>query len=258
MPSRKVITIRSYSGLSGDMFLAGLAVLALESMGIAPDSEKAQAWLKSICDMILPAPGGSVELRPRQVSGITGWHASVNLAESHEHRNFMDIMQIINCSDMSEIAKKHSGLCFELLAACEASVHGTTPDQVHFHEVGALDSILDICGTCEIHARLDAPALVCSPLPMADGQIHCAHGTLPAPPPAVLKMLENIPVKPFAGATDAGELVTPTALCLLRGLNADFGPWPEFTVEKTALVYGTRVFDDVSNGAAFALGREEL
>lgn len=254
MPSSRVITIRSYSGLSGDMFLAGLAVLELECKGIAPDGNSAREWLEDLYRTVLPVSGGKVALQPKDVNGIAGWHANVELPDAYAHRNFMDIKQMIDCSGMSDNAKKHAGLCFELLAACEAFAHGIDPEDVHFHEVGALDSILDICGTCEIYSMLGEPDLICSPLPVADGQVHCAHGVLPCPAPAVLKMLENIPVKPFAGAIDAGELITPTALCLLKGLDAAFGPWPEFTVEKTALIYGTRTFAEVPNGAAFALG----
>ncbi len=141
-----------------------------------------------------------------------------------------------------------------MLAVAEGAVHGRTPDQVHFHEVGALDSILDICMSCELFHRLSPSRFVVSPLPMADGFVHCAHGIIPVPAPAVLELMDGIPVRPFPGQ---GETVTPTAMALLRALNAEFGPWPAMTVEKKAIIYGSRVFEDAPNGAIFACGTPE-
>jgi uncharacterized protein (DUF111 family) len=115
-----------------------------------------------------------------------------------------------------------------------------------------LDSIIDTCLCCRFFALLKPARFVCSPLPLADGGIHCAHGLLPSPAPAVLRMLEGIAVRGFPGV---GETVTPTALSLLKALRADFGPWPEMTVLKTAISYGTKVFPDAPNGALWALGR---
>ena len=92
-----------------------------------------------------------------------------------------------------------------------------------------------------------------SPLPIADGEVVCAHGVIPVPAPAVLELLEGIPVRPFSGE---GETVTPTAIALLRSLGATFGPWPAMLVEKRALVYGSRVFANAPNGTIFACGTE--
>jgi uncharacterized protein (DUF111 family) len=92
---------------------------------------------------------------------------------------------------------------------------------------------------------------ICSPLPLADGAIHCAHGCIPAPAPAVLRLLDGVPVCGFKGE---GETVTPTALALLKALGATFGPWPEFTVQKTLISYGEKIFPNLPNGAIWALG----
>lgn len=89
---------------------------------------------------------------------------------------------------------------------------------------------------------------------MCDGCIACAHGIIPVPAPAVVELLEGVPVRPFQGD---GETVTPTAMALLRALGAQFGPWPSMRVEKQALVYGTRIFPNAPNGALFALGARE-
>ena len=105
--------------------------------------------------------------------------------------------------------------------------------------------------SCELFCLLAPSRFVVSPLPMADGFVRCAHGIIPVPAPAVLELMDGVPVRPFPGQ---GETVTPTAMALLKALPAEFGPWPAMRVEKKALVYGTRVFEDAPNGALFAYG----
>ena len=108
--------------------------------------------------------------------------------------------------------------------------------------------------SCELFARLSLSRFVVSPLPVADGHVHCAHGIIPVPAPAVIELMEGVPVRPFAGQ---GETVTPTAMALLKALDAEFGPWPAMRVESRALVYGTKVFEGAPNGALFAFGPAE-
>ena len=237
----RVLTIRAHSGLSGDMFLAGLLRM----------TESGEAELNGLLPAIAPELAGSVRLVRRQVNHIGGWHAEVSLPHQHEHRSLADITAIIASSGLGEKAKDLAATTFTLLAQAEAVVHEKRPEDIHFHEVGALDSILDICLTCELFTRLAPSRFVVSALPMADGSVVCAHGVIPVPAPAVLELLEGIPVRPFPAE---GETVTPTAAALLRALGADFGPWPAMLVRKTALVYGTRVFPNVPNGAVFACG----
>ena len=244
VPSAPVLTVRAHSGLSGDMFLAGL----LRMTEISP--EELEAALVSI----MPELSGCVQLVRKEVNHIGGWHAQVTLPHQHEHRTLADILSLIAAGGMSDEGKALASQTFTLLAQAEGAVHGLTPAQVHFHEVGALDSILDICLSCELFHRLSPSRFVASPLPMADGFVHCAHGVIPVPAPAVLELLDGVPVRPFPGQ---GETVTPTAMALLKALGAEFGPWPAMQVEKKALVYGTRVFEDAPNGALFACGRPE-
>lgn len=251
----EVITIRSHTGLSGDMFLAGFAALALNREGIEPDSNEADEWLSTLAGKILPELSGCLSIRPKLVSGIRGWQAQVELPHVHEHRSLGDILEIIARSQLTESARQRSSSCFELLARCEAAAHGIAIADVHFHEVGALDSILDICAVCELYAMLDEPDIVCGPLPIADGQIKCAHGILPAPAPASIYLLKDFPVTPFKGKADAGELLTPTALTLLHSLDTEFGQWPEFRLQAASIIYGQREFSGVANGAIFAFGR---
>lgn len=236
-----MLTIRANSGLSGDMLLTGLLKM----------TEVSEAEVETLLAAIMPELSGSLRLVRKQVHHVGGWHAEVNLPHQHEHRTLADITALIKACGMTDAAKGLATETFTLLARAEAAVHEKKPEDVHFHEVGALDSILDICLACELFATLAPGRFVASPLPMADGFVACAHGVIPVPAPAVLELLEGIPVRPFAGR---GETVTPTAIALLRALGAEFGPWPAMRVEKRALVYGGKIFENAPNGAIFAFG----
>lgn len=240
-PAHYVLTIRSHSGLSGDMFLAGLLCMT--------DSNEEQ--INTLLAAILPQLSGSVRLVRRQVHHIGGWQAEVSLPHEHEHRTLCDILNGIAQSGMSAAAQQLAAEAFTLLAKAEATVHGVHPEEICFHEVGALDSILDICMSCELFVRLAPSSLIVSPLPVADGSVLCAHGVIPVPAPAVLELLEGIPVRAFPGE---GETVTPTAMALLHTFKANFGPWPRMQIQKQALVYGTHIFENAPNGALFAYG----
>lgn len=239
-----VLTVRATSGLSGDMMLAGL--VRMNALGTADlHAETARLGLTALNDC--------VRVEPRSVHQVSGWSCTIDLPHEHAHRSFADIRTLIEASGLEPRAKELSIKAFALLAEAEGAVHGKDPDQVCFHEVGALDSILDICLVCALFVRLNPDHFVCSPLPLGDGGVHCAHGWLPVPAPAVLQLLEGVPVCGFSGQ---GETVTPTALALLKALGAEFGPWPTMRVERRALVYGGKVFADAPNGVIWAYGHE--
>lgn len=238
---KKILTIRSHSGLSGDMFLCGL----IRTLGLSSQETD------NILNGIFPALKGSVQLVKKEVNHIAGWHCTVQLPHEHQHRNLDDVLKIISQAQLSEQAKTYAVSAFSFVAEAEAAVHSLNIEEVHFHEVGALDSILDICFTCELFARLNPDYFVVSPLPIADGVIHCAHGAIPSPAPAVQAMLPGIPVRPFGAE---GETVTPTALALLKAFKPTFGGWPMLVVEKINTVYGTYVYPGVPNGAVFVYG----
>lgn len=235
-----VVVVRPNSGLSGDMLLAGLARLA-----------GADDAMLATMAAALGLPDGAVVLERRSVAGVLGWGCRVSLPHEHAHRTLADIDALIAASALDEDAKKLASRTFRLLAEAEGRVHGIAPDEVTFHEVGALDSILDIGLVAALFARIAPARLVCGPLPLCDGTVRCAHGLLPTPAPAVLEMLDGVPVR---GIDTAGETVTPTALALLKGLGAEFGGWPRMKIDGRALVYGTRVLPGVANGAIFAIG----
>lgn len=234
------IVIRPASGLSGDMMLAGLARMA------DAGTEELEAIAVS-----LGLPRGCVALERRAVNDVSGWGCRVALPDESAHRTWLDIRKLLRASGLCAEAKGLAERTFALLAEAEGKVHGIAADAVHFHEVGALDSILDIAVCAELFARLAPSRLVCGPLPLCDGTVKCQHGLLPAPAPAVLEVLQGVPVR---GLASEGETVTPTAIALLKGLGAEFGAWPEMSIARTALVYGGRILPGVANGALFALG----
>lgn len=239
---KRILTIRCHSGLAGDIMLTGFSRL----LG------KDNAELNAMAVQIMPELDNALHIEPCQVSAIGGYRARVDLPHQHEHRTLADIVRLLEKAELKDAARSMAIGTFTLLAEAEGRVHGKKPDEVHFHEVGALDSILDITLACMLFDELHPDLFQVSPLPVADGSVTCQHGILPVPAPAVLELLDGIPVVPFAGK---GETVTPTAIALLKSLGAQFGPWPAMLVEKHVLAFGTKVFDNAPNGAIFALGK---
>ena len=258
-----VLTVRAASGLSGDMMLAGMAVMAgvtqddldalVASLGLPSLSRLPDAAGREGTDCTSRAEH-PVRLETRSVHEVAGWGCVVDLPHEHAHRSLIDIQEIIRASSLAPEAAALAMQTFSLLATAEGAVHGKEPQAVTFHEVGALDSIVDICLVCALFVRLAPVRFVCSPLPVADGGVLCAHGWLPTPAPAVMRLLEGVPVRPFAGT---GETVTPTAIALLKALGAVFAPWPSMTIARQALVYGTKVFENAPNGSIWAYGPAE-
>jgi uncharacterized protein (DUF111 family) len=224
------------------MCVSGLAALA----GLSD-----QDLGELVSQIRLPALQDSVKLKAHSVQHISGYRLQVDLPHEHAHRTWADIRAIIDDSTLTDKARYWALEAFALLADAEAKVHGTTPDRVTFHEVGALDSILDICLAGQILERLEADRIVCSPLPICDGQVKCAHGLLASPPPAVQELLTGVPVY---GIDHQGETITPTALSLLKAWNVEFGNWPEIKITKTIRAYGQKLITGVPNGAIFCLG----
>jgi len=239
--AESLLILRAPSGISGDMLVSGLAgICGLDAAGL--DEEIARIGV--------PELTGAVRVVPRSVNGIAGTGLEVALPHAHAHRHLADILAIIEASALAQPARERAARAFRLLAEAEAAAHGRTPEQARFHEVGALDSILDVCLACALFARLAPDRFICSPLPVCDGTVLCAHGVLATPAPAVLHLLRNVPVY---GLDSRGETVTPTGVALLLALDAVFGGWPPCVMRRHVRVYGSRVLPDVPNGAVFAL-----
>jgi uncharacterized protein (DUF111 family) len=240
--SETVIVIRTPSGISGDMLVTGLSQL------IGYGTEQLIPLINKIGILGLQ---DSIEVVPWSVNQISGWKLNLQLPDQTQHRSHQSIRSLIETSSMAEPARTIALRAFSLLAEAEARVHNLDAQQVTFHEVGALDSIIDICLAAQLYVLSKAAKLYCSPLPICDGNIHCAHGLLASPAPAVQELLGGIPVY---GIDSEGETVTPTALAFLKAVNSRFGNWPEFTMQNCIRAYGSRVLENVPNGAIFSLG----
>lgn len=155
---------------------------------------------------------------------------------AHSHRHLPEIKNLINHSRLSDSVKNKSLSVFDRLAAAEAAIHRCAPDEVHFHEVGAVDAIIDIVGTVAGLELLGINKVICSSLPMGSGFVDCAHGRLPLPAPAVVELLKGCPVYP---AQITGETVTPTGAALAVTLAAEFGAWPALTISRVGYGAGT-------------------
>ncbi|MBO5763512.1 MAG: nickel pincer cofactor biosynthesis protein LarC [Lentisphaeria bacterium] len=205
----KILRLDSVGGASGDMLLG-----VFFALGVEP--EKLQHALAGL----LPEP---FSLRADAVceNGITGIRASVELAEpeGHCHRTLADIRKILQDSSLPEAVKEQAVGVFTLLAEAEGKIHGKLPEEVAFHEVGAVDSIVDIAGCCLAWPWLGLDALELSPLPLGHGVMRCAHGIMPIPAPATALLFQSCQL-PAAADDEPFELVTPTGAALL-------GYWPK-------------------------------
>jgi uncharacterized protein (TIGR00299 family) protein len=215
------------SGISGDIFLGCLldAGWSLDRLRFA------------IAQLKLPADEYSLNARPVMKGPLRATLADVQTTEGHAHRHLADISTIINSSDLPLTVKQNAIATFTRLADAEAKVHGTTRDQIHFHEVGALDAIIDIVGTCAGLHDLGIEKLYASPLPLGPGWTKSEHGQIPLPAPATLELLAaaKAPTRPAPGP---GEWVTPTGAALVCQL-ATFGQ-PPMQLEKIGTGAGTR------------------
>jgi len=168
----------------------------------------------------------------------------------HHHRHLSDIRTILENSDLDNSIKKKSIGIFTRLAEAEAKVHQTTVDHIHFHEVGAMDAIIDVVGAVAGIAALGIEKIVCSALHVGAGTVECAHGTLPVPAPATVELVQG---KPVYSTGVEGELLTPTGAAILTTLAAEFGPMPAMTLETTG--YGAGNADiSIPNLLRIAIG----
>ena len=164
--------------------------------------------------------------------------------EHHHHRHLQDIEAIISGSGLSLRVKRETLRAFSLLAEAEAHVHGTTPDEIHFHEVGAVDSIIDIAGAFVLMEALNWPRVISSPVNVGSGTVKCAHGVLPVPAPAAEYLLHGLPV--FANGSPM-ERTTPTGALLVKILADGFGTMPAGRISASGFGFGNHESDDMPN-----------
>jgi len=221
----KVMYLDCSAGIAGDMFLG-----ALFDAGVDPDLVR--NGLAS-----LKLNGYEMCVEKGTSHGIAANSVQFNVVEEQPHRHLKDIIALIEAGNFSENVKNLAGRVFSLLAQAEAKVHGTTPDQVHFHEVGAIDSICDIVGTLLAVECLGVEKITCSPLSLGSGHVYCAHGRIPVPAPATLEIVKGVPL--YKNDVE-GELVTPTGAALAVSLSQEFSSMPSMIVDSVGYGMGTR------------------
>jgi uncharacterized protein (TIGR00299 family) protein len=241
---RKILYLEPVGGIAGDMFLA-----AGVDLGVSPEAlSQALSGLK--------VPGWKLAVSRAVRHAISGTHLDVVLdeREAHPHRAYADIRQLIEAADtLSPRAKERALAVFRAIGEAEAKVHGVSIDAIHFHEVGAVDSIVDICGAAVVLDLLGDPEVYAAPPPLGSGTIRVAHGNMPIPVPATLELLKDVPVR-FEGV---GELTTPTGAALLKVLARIGQPPPDFIVERIGYGVGTKDFRDRPNVLRASTGRAE-
>jgi uncharacterized protein (TIGR00299 family) protein len=238
----KTLYFDCFAGASGDMILG-----AMVGAGVDPNYLREQLSL-------LRVDGFSIDFETVNRSGLSATYARVETAHEHKHRHLSDIKQIIEGSGLSESVKQRSVQIFSRLAEAEARVHNESIDRVHFHEVGALDAIVDVVGAAICFDYLQIERFICSPLHVGSGMVQMAHGRFPIPPPAVAELLKNVP---FYATDIQGELLTPTGAAIVTTVCDDYGPIPQMTTERLGYGAGTREYPDFPNVLRVLLGETE-
>ena len=219
------VWVDASAGASGDMLLG-----ALLAAGVPV------TVLQAAVDAVAPEP---VTLRAEAVrrGALAATRCHVDVTDPARHRTWRDVRTLLEDADLDDAVRSLASRAFERLATAEATVHGTTPEEVHFHEVGALDAIADVTGVAAGFVHLGATAVTVSPVAVGSGSVATAHGTLPVPPPAVAELLRGVPS--YAGAATM-ETCTPTGAALLTTLATAYGPQPAMSVDAIGLGAGGR------------------
>ncbi len=245
----RVLYYDCFSGISGDMNLGALLDLGVD-----------EAYLKQELSKLSLDHAFRLEIQKASKKGISGTKVNVKLTPSwhvsahhHEHRTFKEIEAIINNSTLANPIKERSLKMFWEVAVAEGKIHGKEPLDVGFHEVGAIDSIVDIVGSSICLEALKIDKIIASKIELGGGFVQCEHGTLPVPAPATLEILKNVPVTlgrvPF-------ETTTPTGAAIIKANVDVYEEKPSFVIEKIGYGIGHKEFS-IPNVLRVLLGREE-
>lgn len=228
-----------FAGVAGDMALGSL-------VDAGADVDEVRGLLGR-----LPVAGWELEVEPVLRGGIAGTKVHVH---AHEHtvvRTAAHIQGLVAEARLPERVQARAAAVFRALAEAEGALHRRPPEQVHFHEVGGIDAIVDVVGTCAALEVLEVDQIACSPISVGLGMVRAAHGILPNPAPAVVELLAGVPTK---GLDLNVELTTPTGAALMAALADDFGPMPPMTVAATGFGAGSRELDGRPNLTQVVLG----
>jgi pyridinium-3,5-bisthiocarboxylic acid mononucleotide nickel chelatase len=234
----KVLFFDCSSGIAGDMTLSSLLDLGVPRRLL--DETVAALGLEHVELVIEEGYAGA----------IGALHLDVVVSGTGKERSYAEIRELLERAPLPEGARTLAKLVFLKLATAEAEVHRATLDDVHFHEVGAVDALVDIVGSAVFLDYLGAEVIV-SPLPMGRGFVKCRHGMLPLPAPATLLCLKGVPT---VDAAIEAELVTPTGAAIVSALASSFAAWPALTIERVGMGAGTRGLPDRPNVLRAILG----
>ena len=235
----KIAWFHCFSGIAGDMALGSLIDAGADIAGI-----------REICEL-LPLGGWDLQAHPVQRGGVAATDVRVIAQESSVVRTASHINALVSEARLPGRVADRALAIFAGLARAEGKLHRRPPEQVHFHEVGGLDAIIDVVGTCAALEVLGVDEVYSSPVAVGRGMIRSAHGRLPNPPPAAVELLAGCPVY----GLDVGlELTTPTGAAILSALAAGWGPMPPMTISATGFGAGDNQLEDRPNLAQVVLG----
>ena len=236
----KVLCYDCFSGISGDMNLGAMLDLGIELSYLKGELEK------------LNLGGWELIAEKSQRHGISGTKVTVRqTVHEHAHRHLSDIQKIINGSSLPDEVKGLSMLIFRKIAEAEAKVHGIPVDEVHFHEVGAIDSIVDITGAAICFAALKPEAVFVSEIELGSGFVKCDHGSLPVPAPATAEIVRDLPVRTGGVGFEA---TTPTGAAILSVLGTEFGSTQAVRISRTGYGVGHKDHPEIPNLLRVSLG----
>ena len=247
----RTLYLECNAGVSGDMLLGALADLLDNPSEIKQMIESAGI------------PGIEVMVHSKEMNHIKGNKVEVLVhgqpeghhhGHSHSHRSLAEVLDIINGLKIPDSVKHHATKIYEDIAKAESEAHGTSVGEVHFHEVGMLDAIADVVGSCLLIYELAPDMIVSSPLRTGYGYVDCAHGKLPIPAPATALLLRDVPN--YAGDLE-GEFTTPTGAAIIGHFAEDYGQRPRMTIQKIGMGMGDREFSIPNMVRAFIGDSEE-
>jgi hypothetical protein len=233
----------AFSGVSGDMFVGAMLDCGLELASLEGELARLDLHGYRLRREIRERSGIRATKLVVEIDGSAGAHGHAH-GHDHTHRSFRSIREMIRTSQLTPRVCELALQVFARLAEAEGKVHGVDPEEVEFHEVGAIDSIVDIVGAAWGVAALDIDDMVVSPLPLGRGLVHAQHGPLPIPGPAAVELLRGYPVKVGDGE---GEMVTPTGAAIVAALARPGSLPAEMVVERIGYGAGDRDFQDRPN-----------
>jgi pyridinium-3,5-bisthiocarboxylic acid mononucleotide nickel chelatase len=232
----------TFAGASGDMMLG-----AMVDAGVDPQALTEQLSLLNVT-------GFDLRFEKVKRAGLTATYAVVTIQPEGGHRHLSDILKIIDNSSLAAGVKERATNIFTRLGEAEARVHNEPIENVHFHEVGALDAIVDVVGAAICFDLLGIEEFICSPLHVGSGMVEMEHGRFPVPPPAVVDLLKGVP---FYSTDIKGELLTPTGAAIITTVSKQYGPIPPIEVAQVGYGAGTREYETFPNVLRVLIGTSE-